>query len=319
MKKLLVLGIVLAGVSLIAYLFYREGTLAVNPQDTTSKIFVIQKGDNIDTITRKLANEGFIRSRIVFYAVLKQKGFDKKIQAGDFRLSASMNSYTIAEALTHGTLDNWITIIEGLRKEEIAQRISKEFDIPEQEFIKAASEGFLFPDTYLIPRDATVQSIIKVLTDNFNKKYSSEIQGKGINLGLTKEQIVTLASIVEKEARGQDRIQVASILLKRLKSDWPLQADATVQYALGYQSNAKTWWKKDLTIDDLAIDSPYNTYKNKGLPAGPICNPGLASLIAVVSADVNTPYFFYLHDSQGTAHYARTIEEHNANVKKYIK
>lgn len=319
MKKSLIFIVILAIIVVSAWLIYKEGSLAVNPKDTTSKIFVIKPGESVDSIARNLANEGLIRNRVIFYMVVKKEGFEKNIQAGDFRLSPSMDLYTVAETLTHGTLDNWTTIIEGLRKEEIAQIISKDFDIPEVEFIKQAPEGYLFPDTYLIPSEATVEQVISIMTNNFDSKYTPDIQAKADKLGLSKEQVVILASIVEKEALTKDRIEIASILLRRFKDDYPLQADATVQYALGYQTATKKWWKGAVTLDDLKIESPYNTYVNEGLPAGPICNPGFASIEAVVNADPSTPYYFYLHDINGNTYYARTYEEHQANIKKYLQ
>jgi UPF0755 protein len=231
-----------------------------------------------------------------------------------------MKAEDIAKALTHGTLDEWITIIEGLRKEEIADIVAKKFDIPEIEFIKLAPEGYLFPETYLLPTASSAETVIKKLTDTFNERYTSEMQSKGAALNLTKDQVVTLASLIEREARTEkDREIVAGILLKRLRADWPLQLDATVQYALGYQPNIKTWWKKDLTEDDLKIVSAYNTYTNKGLPPGPICNPSLSSLTAAVNADPNTPYWYYLSDNRGVTHFAKTLEEHDANVRKYLQ
>jgi UPF0755 protein len=320
MKKIIVLIAIIVVTFIASYLIYREGTLPVNKDDKTNKIFVISKGESISTIAQHLANEGLIRNRVIFYAVVKQKGYDKKIQAGDFRLSPSMNLYQLSETLTHGTLDKWVTVIEGLRKEEIAQIVAKEFDIPESEFIKDAPEGYLFPDTYLIPRDASVSSIVQIMTNNFSKKLTPDLIEKGRKLNLTKEQMITLASIVEREAQTpEDKQKVASVLLKRIRSDWPLQSDITIQYILGYQPKEKTWWKKDIYYQDLEIESPYNTYKNKGLPPAPVCNPGLTSIEGVANADSSTPYYFYIADKQGVMHYARTKEEHDKNVEKYLK
>lgn len=137
--------------------------------------------------------------------------------------------------------------------------------------------------------------------------------------GLTLDEVITLASIVEREGRtADDRPIIAGILLKRLKADWPLQADATLQYALGYQAREKTWWKKALTNDDKNFRSPYNTYLNPGLPPRPIANPGIESMKAVIYPK-DTEYWYYLHDPTGAVHYAATIEEHNANVKTYLR
>lgn len=302
------------------YLYYKEGTLPVNRNEKTSKIFVIQKGETLSSIAKSLENEGLIRNKLVFYLVIKKMGIEKKIQAGDFRLSPSMDVYDIASNLTHGTLDIWVTIIEGLRKEEVAQIISKSFDIPEIEFITKAKEGYLFPDTYLIPRDSSAEAIINILTSNFKSKFDTDLQNKARQKGLTENEVVILASLVEKEAKfDADRQKVASIILKRYKEDWALQIDATLQYALGYQPRGKTWWKKELTTEDIKVDSPYNTYKNPGLPPSAISNPGLAALKAVVEADPKTPYWYYLSDIKGVTHYAITIEQHNANIRKYLQ
>lgn len=318
-KPLIILVILLLCVT-GGYFLFKEGTLPVNKDSKSSKVFVINQGETLDSIAKKLSNEDLIRNRIVFYLVVKQMGYEKKIQAGDFRLSESMNVYEIAKALTHGTLDKWVTIIEGIRKEEIAEILAKRFDLSEVEFVKTAPEGYLFPDTYLIPSQATPETIISILTNTFDKRYTESVEPQAQRLQLTKDQIVTLASLVEREARTEeDRKIVAGILLKRIRNDWPLQLDATVQYALGYQSDGKTWWKKELSVDDLKIKSPYNTYENKGLPPGPICNPSLSSLLAVAGADPTTEYWYYLADSNGKTHFAKTLEEHNANIKRYLQ
>ena len=301
------------------YLYFKEGTLPVNQKEPASKIFVIQKGDSLSSIAKKLANEELIRNRIVFYLIIKNMGIDKNIQAGDFRLSTAMNVYQIAETLTHGTLDVWITLIEGLRKEEIAQVVSQNLGMPEVEFSKYGKEGYLFPDTYLIPREATAESIVQILKNNFENKFDAALKQKAKVKGLSEYETIIIASLVEREARlSEDRPLVASVILNRFKAGMKLDIDATVQYALGYQPLEKTWWKKDLTQDDLKIDSPYNTYTNPGLPPGPISNPGLASIKAVVEAP-ETDYVFYVSDSSGKLHFAKTLEEHNKNVRKYLK
>jgi UPF0755 protein len=320
MKKILITGILSLLIVAFFYLFYKQGIKPVDKNSKETKIFVIQKGESLKSIIDNLYRQNLIRNRLAFYLLIKKLGFEKKIQAGDFRLSPSMDAETIAKTLTKGTLDIWVTIIEGLRKEEIAQIINQNFSIPESEFLKYAKEGYLFPDTYLIPKEATAEAIVKILVNNFYRRFDDDLRQKAKDKSLTEEEVVTIASLVEKEAKyEEDRTKVASIILKRLKNDWPLQVDATVQYALGYQPQEKTWWKKNLTKEDLNIDSPYNTYKNKGLPPTPICNPGLASIKAVIFADVNTPYWYYLSDKTGRMHYAKTLEEHNENIKKYLQ
>lgn len=319
MKKLVIVCIIFILLIGGFFLYFKEGTLPVNSKNTTSVIFIIKKGERVRQIAKNLERADLIRNKIVFYLVVKQLGIDSALQAGDFRLSPSMDVYTIANTLTKGTLDVWITLIEGLRKEEIAHLFSTSLDFPESEFLKSVQEGYLFPDTYLIPKEATVDMAIQILTDNFNKKYTEDLKNKARENGLTDEQVLIFASLVEREARyDNDRKLVASIIYKRYKNDWPLQIDATVQYALGYQPVERTWWKKNLTVDDLAIESPYNTYKNKGLPPTPIGNPGLSSIKAVVNADVSTPFWYYISDKNGTMRYAKTLEEHNANILQYL-
>ncbi len=302
------------------YMYYHEGTLPVDKVNPTTKTFIVKPGEGIYTIIRNLASEDLIRNKIVFFLVVRRLGLEQNIQAGDFRLSTGMSAYEIATALTHGTTDLWVTFIEGTRKEEMAQLVTQNFDIPSSEFNKEAQEGYLFPDTYLIPRDATAAAIITTMEKNFQAKLTSDLRRKIRSKGLTLQEGVILASLVEKEAKfPKDKQIVAGILLKRLNKDWTLDVDATIQYALGYQPNEKTWWKRNLTTNDLTIDSPYNTRLHKGLPPGPISNPSLSSLQAVANANPNTPYWFYLSDKNGVMHYATTIEEHNANIKKYLQ
>lgn len=318
MKKLSVVIFILAFVTLAVLLWYKEGTLAVSKTDTSIKTFIVGQGEGLNEIARRLELEGLIRNRIVFYLNVRRIS-EKGLQAGDFRLSAAMDVFQIIKELQHGTQDQWITVIEGLRKEEIAQIVSEEFKIPEVEFIKLAPEGYLFPDTYLIPAQATSETIISIMKGNFDKKYAA-LQPIAAQRKLTTNQVVTLASLIEREGKLlEDKRIIAGILLKRLKNDWPLQIDATIQYAIGYQSEGKTWWKKDLSLEDLKINSPYNSYKNAGLLPGPIGNPGLISLEAVVNADESTPYWYYVSDKNGRIHYAKTLEEHDANVKKYVR
>lgn len=320
MKKLIIVFIIIIIFISGFFLYFQEGVLPVNRKNPTSKIFVIQKGERVSQIAKNLERDELIRNKIVFYLVVKRLGIENTLQAGDFRLSSSMNVYEIARSLTKGTLDIWITIVEGLRKEEIAHLFSTELGFPESEFLKSAREGFLFPDTYLIPKEATIEAVIKILNDNFNKKYTQELRNQAIKKNLSDDQIITIASLVEREAKfDNDRKLVAAIIYKRFKNDWPLQIDATIQYALGYQPIEKTWWRKALSADDLQMESPYNTYKNPGLPPAPIGNPGLASIKAVISADESTPYWYYLSDKAGVMHYATTIEEHNENVAKYLR
>lgn len=320
MNKFFILIIFSLITAAVGYIFYHEGTLPIDKHTEKSIIFVINPGENLDSIINNLSKSDLIRNRIVFYLVVKQLGIERKIQAGDFRLSQSMNAFEIANELTHGSIDIWVTIPEGLRKEEIAEIMSKTFDISETEFNTLAQEGYLFPDTYLIPKKPDSEQIIKLMRSTFDSKYTKELQSQAHLNGLTDEEVVILASIVEREAKfDQDREQIASIILRRYREKYPLQVDATIQYALGYQTNENRWWKSSLTYADLEIESQYNTYTNIALPPTPISNPGIASIQAIINADQNTPYKFYLSEPVGTTHYSKTFEEHQRNIEKYLK
>jgi UPF0755 protein len=300
-------------------LWYREGQLPVNTSDRDPEIFVIKPGESIDAIATNLEKEGLIRNKIVFKILVKQLNIERSIQAGDFRLYPSMSASEIAQNLTHGTLDTWVTVIEGLRREEIAQLIADSHDIPESVFVEKTKEGYLFPDTYLVPTSADVNTIIEMFEKNFNEKVTPEMVQAAEKKGYTLDELLTLASLLERETQDYEDMRiVAGILENRLEEDMPLQIDATVQYALGYDEGEKTWWKKNLTIEDLDIDSMFNTYKVTGLPPHPIASPGLNAINAVLNAK-DVPYFYYITDNTGRMHYSETLDQHNANVEKYLR
>lgn len=318
MNKIKILLPLFILISVSFFLFYREGSLPVNKNNQTFKIFVVKQGEPLDAIVNGLDNEGLIRNKIVFYLVVRKLGIERKIQAGEFRLSPNMNANEVANTLTHGTLDIQITLIEGMRKEEMAQIISKALDIPEIEIVRSSKEGYIFPDTYMFPKNATMDTVLSI-TQN-NSKFVNVIKTISKRTKLTEKEVMILASLVEREARQPaTREKIAGIILKRYLADWPLDLDATLQYALGYQPLEKTWWKNNLTDEDKKIDSPYNTYKNKGLPPEPICSPSLSSIEAVLNADPKTPYWYYLTDNNGVMHYAVTLEEHEENINKYLR
>lgn len=301
------------------WFWWHDALSPVDTLDATSQIFVVNRGEGVKTIAVRLAGQRLIRSSTGFYLLVKLMRIERNIQAGDFRLNRSMDAKTVAGELTHGILDVWVTTLEGWRVDEIAFKLAKELEIPESEFAKVAREGYMFPDTYLIPRDATVGAVAAMLRATFDQKIDDALRRDVKKTGLTLDEVVTLASIVEREGRtDEDRPVIAGILLKRLNADWPLQADATLQYALGYQVGEKTWWKKALADEDKKIKSAFNTYLNPGLPPGPIANPGIDSIRAVIYPK-ETDYWYYLHDTQGGVHYAKTLEEHNSNIAKYLR
>jgi UPF0755 protein len=302
--------------------FFSWWVTAISPVDVSNKtpqLFVIKPGEGIREIANNLKEQGLIRNTVAFFLIVKQKGLDNKIQAGDFRLTKNMNTQTIAESLTHGSLDVWVTFPEGVRAQEIADILQDNIGTFEESWrIRLEEhEGYLFPDSYLIPTDATIDQVLTILLNNFEKKYET-VNGVRQNQ-YTKEELVIIASMVEREARhAEDRPLVASVIFNRLEVGMGLNIDATIQYALGYQAQEKRWWKRSLTADDIRFRSDYNTYIHAGLPPTPISNPGVEVLQAVASAP-ETAYLYYVSDSQGNNHYARTLAEHNANVAKYIR
>ncbi len=303
----------------IFYFWWHDGSAPVSKTNTEIHNFSIKSGETINSIATRLAAEGLIRSRTIFFLTIKSLGIDNKIQAGNFRLRKTMNATEIANALTQGTVDQWVTTLEGWRVEEIAQELSQELGIPEQEFIAVADEGYMFPDTYLFPKEASASAVAAVMKQNFNNRVTDQMRADALAQGLSLHQVVTIASLVEREGRSnEDRPVIAGIILKRLQTPgWTLDIDATLQYALGYQPEEFTWWKKNLTNEDKKINSPYNTYMKAGLPPEPISNPGLDSIRAVIYPK-ETDYWFYLHSPNGEIYYGRTLSEHEKNIENYL-
>lgn len=317
MKKIFIFIFILLILIGGGFIWWTIGLKAVNPQDKNQIVFVVEKGKGVKEIANKLKDQRLIKDSIIFFLYVKEQGFENKIQAGDFRLSPSMSTQQIAEELTHGTLDVWVTIPEGLRAAEIADIFAKKLPSYKEPWraVLEKNEGYLFPDTYLFPKDADINLVTSMMKNNFEIKFS-QISGTN-KTKLTKSQIVILASMIEREAKfANDRPLVASVLLNRLQISMPLQIDATIQYALGFQEDQQSWWKRNLSTQDLKFKSPYNTYLNVGLPPAPISNPGLDALRAVMNP-VNTDYLYYVSDKSGHNHYAKTIEDHNANINKY--
>lgn len=314
MKKLLILFILITLTAGIIFTWWKNGISAADSKNNSSQIFVIEKGAGIREVANSLKQKGLIKDPIVFFLLTKKIGFDKKIQAGDFRLNPSMNLYAIIEALTHGTLDIWVTIPEGLRALEIADIFEKELPTyePDWKNILISNEGYLFPDTYLIPKDADINIVLSLMKNNFDKKYQTLNTSKS---SLSKNEIVTIASMIEREAlRNEEKPSISSVIANRLRDGMSLDIDATLQYIKGENSSGK-WWSVP-TANDKKINSPYNTYRNAGLPPTPISNPGFEALSAALNPK-QTNYYYYIHDSNGNVHFAETLEKHNENIQKY--
>lgn len=318
MKKIkkfsfLIVILVLIASGLLAW--WVNATSAADISDKTKKTFVIKRGENVREIANHLKSEGLIKDPVIFFILVKRLGLDEKIQAGDFFLSPSMNASEIAKALQVGTSDMHIVIPEGKRAQEIADKLEDTFPTYDDSWRGKliVNEGYLFPDTYSFPKDATIEQIIEIMRANFEEKYSG-IPISGGN-SLSKEQIVILASMVEREAKHpEDRPLVASVMLNRIELGMPLYIDASIQYALG---TPRKWWPVLTdTGSNVMPNSPYNTYTHGGLPPTPISNPGYEALKAVMNP-AKTDYLYYISDKSGNNRYGKTLEEHNANISKY--
>ncbi|MFC1790153.1 endolytic transglycosylase MltG [Patescibacteria group bacterium] len=297
--------------------------------------FVVPKGDDLSSVSLSLEKKGIIRSAFAFKIWMLSKGESRSIQAGSFRLQPGMDFVQILQQFLQGTEDVWVTFLEGWRTEEFAlELIEQGFEIDLATWRKETTqlEGFLFPDTYLFPKSYSQEEILAKLRETFTKKVTKGLENEIKKMRFSLKEIVTLASLVEREANVLgDRPIVAGILVKRWINNWPLQIDATVQYAKAnwLLSTAKPedtievyqdldWWPKNITKKDLELDSAYNTYRNLGLPSGSICNPGLASIKAVLNYK-ETPYWFYLTDGQGKTHYAQDLVGHQVNINRYLR
>lgn len=322
-KIILTLFLLIVSSSLLGFFLFYYLTLPVATGDTPPQSFTVQSGQGLNTISNNLKSAGLIRNSLIFKIVATNQGVSKKIQAGNFLLSPSMNSNQIAQALTQALATDFsITFLEGWRREEYAQALFTAFQkrntqFDSQEFLTLTKnqEGFLFPDTYNFAPDTSPDQVVTTLINSFDQQvkipYTKQIQSHSLNL----DQIIILASIIEREARGSARPLVAGILLKRLENNWPLQADATLQYIKG-QNQEGDWWIPPLSADKN-LNSPYNTYQNPGLPPAPICNPSLDAIQAVLNP-TPTEYWFYITDTKGNMHYSETYDQHLDNISRYL-
>ncbi|MDP2860109.1 MAG: endolytic transglycosylase MltG [bacterium] len=320
-KKLPLFGLLIVILAIAGVFYVRASLSPVNQNDKTPRVFTVKKGEGLNQVIANLKQAGLIKDEWIFSLLTRSQGLEKRVQAGDFRLNPSMDANAIIQGLLHGTVDIWLTIPEGWRAEEIAEYSRKQlgeskFGIDLTKW--RTKEGFLFPETYRVPTSINEDELLTLMDKTFREKFYTQqsLLGKTTeNLSLT--ETVILASLVEREAKyDEDRPMIADILIKRWRVGMALQVDATVQYAIGKYDSS--WWKKELTLADLKFISPYNTYLHAGLPPGPICNPGMAALEAVI-APAKTEYWYYLADKTGKTHYGRTMAEHQANIGKYLE
>jgi UPF0755 protein len=290
---------------LLAVFFFCWGIFIPKDKAGKEKIFSIEKGQGLFEIGKNLEKERLIKSKIFFdfYVILIRK--EKNLQAGKYFLSSSMNIPQIAQKIISGDIAKVkVTIPEGFTVREIEERLG--IELPEENL-----EGYLFPDTYYFPIDVSGEEVIKIMRENFEKKispYKEKIEKSGRSL----QEIITMASLLEKEVKTKEEKEIVSgILWKRLKAGIPLQVDATITYITGKKTTK-------IPLEDLQIDSPYNTYKYKGLPPGPICNPGLESILAALYPK-ESEYWYYLSTPEGKTLFFKTLEEHNLAKANYLK
>lgn len=295
------------------------------------KIFKVKNGANLTQVAVNLESEKLISNAFYFNLYVDDfKNADTELQAGQYLLNSQMNIPQIAEILIKGEVSiKKITVPEGFNLKQIAKRLAKEGIVEEEEFQEVSSlynpnysflkdkpqnaslEGFLFPDTYIFYKNSSTEEVIDKFLDNFDTKLNQELRDEIKKQNKTIFDIITLASIVEKEvSTNEDQKIVAGIFYTRLKNGIPLQSDATVNYITGKS-------KRQPSLEDTKIDSPYNTYKNKGLPIGPICNPGISAIKAVIYPK-QTDFLYFLSPEQGPTIFSKTAEEHQANKKKYL-
>lgn len=292
--------------------------------------FEVRKGETAADVARRLEADGLLRSRLALLIVLYDSDRESELQAGAHRVSAAMTPREIADVLVQKAPEDQTTlrIIEGWRLTEIASEVTKAFPkITKDAFLQAAVvgkrasgvlagldpatplEGFLFPDTYFFKKEATAETIVTTLLETFEAKAGNALRAGAAEQKRTVHDLVKLASLVEREARDRrESAQIAGVYANRLRIGMKLDADPTIQYALG------AW--RELVLDDLKIESPYNTYRVAGLPPTPISSPGLAALEGAARPAQHEFLFFVANAATGQHLFAKTLEEHEANRVK---
>ncbi len=314
--------------------------------DDAPVTFIVGSGHSVATIAGNLKAEGLITDTELFRRYVQHKQLDAGIQAGSYTLRQTMTIPEIARAFqTAQAPEQQVTIPEGRRIEEVAELVGEQTRISSADFLAwaqtgwreaqliidypflteipegATLEGYLFPDTYSLSLNATAFDLITLMLQNFDQQVTPEIREGFSARNLSLYEGLIIAAIVEREAVvPTERPLIAGVFLNRVRDGWRLGADPTVQYALGYQPEEGTWWKRGLTFADLEVDSPYNTYRIVGMPPGPIANPGLEAIRAT-AYPATTDYFFFLVEcdlDDGSHVFAVTEDEHFANYYRCI-
>jgi UPF0755 protein len=288
------------------------------PNYDNPKIIMIPRGSSVKSVGDLLYTNKIVRSASVYNSINQFISKDSAV-SGAYLFRGDENVFSVANRITSGDFrlpSVKITFPEGITIEEIAIMCEKSLPLCNKgNFLRLAAnkEGYLFPDTYLIPKDADATTVVSILKNNFTNKIEE--------IGLSPEdpkldEIVILASLIEREAlRDDEKPMIASVIYNRLNDGMSLDIDATLQYAKGKNASGK-WWSIP-TGYDRQIDSPYNTYKNPGTPPSPIANPGIEAIKAAKSPS-SSGYYYYIHDPKGNVHFSKTLSEHNQNIERYL-
>ena len=338
-----VIGLItLAGVLYLSYSV--AARFAASPAEVALQtlVFSIPVGATTADIGRDLQAAGLIRSDLLFRLLVDRRGLDGKLRQGQYLLREDMVLEDILTALESGAVaEQTITFPEGWRVEEMAERLGAQTHIRPDAFLAATHaqartlsaefpalrsvpgdqslEGYLFPDTYQIAPSTTAADLVRRMLRRFDEVVGDDIRAAAAARGMTLHQAITLATIIEREAvLDEERPLISGVFHNRLDRGIPLQADPTAQYAIGQTAPGGRWWKPDLTVEDLRVPSPYNTYVTTGLPPGPIANPGLKSIQAAVNP-ATTDYLFFVARGDGAHAFAETAEEHARNVRSYLR
>jgi UPF0755 protein len=325
-RRLAALALLGVFAMLAVLLGLRQAAIGDRTYPVAETTVIVPQGATGHDISKLLAARGVIRSAFVFDLLARFKRVQSAMQAGEFRFAPHQtNAEILRQVVESGhQVAAWVTIPEGFQAKEIAQTLA-ERDLGTYEALMATFmheslvlggvrtvnlEGYLFPDTYLVPTGAAPSAIAALFTDQFESELPANAPQLAARLGLTVPQVVTLASLVEREAKADDeRALMAGVYLNRLSRGMPLQVDATIEYTFAHHKDV-------ITYADLARDSPYNTYLHRGLPPTPIANPGRASLLAAFHP-ARSAYLYYVYKGNGHHAFSRTLAEHNANVARY--
>lgn len=281
----------------------------------------VQPGKSGAAVAQQLKKADVIRSEWLFKFFLRLTSSATDLKAGTFDLQKNMSELEVINCIKSGRCTHYekVTLLEGWRSEEIAEELVARGITDGNEFLRIVRkenlEGYLFPSTYLFSYNMPARSVVNEMLIQYRRKIIPLFEQYPTSL--TEQQVLTLASIVEREAVvHEERPQIAAVYLNRFSIGKRLEADPTVQYALGFAFRENRYWKKGLTYKDLKFDSPYNTYRYGGLPPGPICNPGYESVRAVLNPAPQFDALYFVAEAGGRHVFSRTFDEHLRNIKR---